>query len=515
MNGRWLPAPGGLTRAQGALLALAVLMPWLGYAGFPLFDLDEGAFTASTSEMFMRGDFLSTWLNGAPRHDKPVLAYWLQAASALALGFNEWGFRLPSVAAGSAWILLVHAFTARVAGREAGVLAGVMVATSLGPLLIAKAATADALLNLCLAGAGYSAWLWLESRTRRWLWLCWASMALGFLVKGPVALVVPAGAVLLYLAWARDAATARAFLLDPRAWALFLLIAAPWFTLLTLRDGPEFLAGFFLHHNAQRFSAPMEGHGGSLLYYLPVLLLSLLPFSGLLVSLAGRWREAWATPWMRFALLWFLLVLLLFSASGTKLPHYIYYGYGGLIPLLAWAACRARHPVALLVPGLAAALLLLLLPDVLQAAAARMKPDYAAAIDALPRHFGWRHTLAFGAALAVLAALTFIRPLAPGPRLALAGLALGGAISLGLLPAVGGLLQAPVRAAGLAARDLEGPLVMVGVNLPSFQTYAGKPVSRRPPRPGDLVLTRARELPALPPHRVVRHFQDFVLTRIQ
>lgn len=501
-------------RAFWPLLLLAVCMPWLGYASFPLFDIDEGAFTASTSEMFMRGDFLATWLNGEPRYDKPVLAYWLQAGAALLLGFNEWGFRLPSVLAGSLWVLVTYAFTARVAGREAGLLAGIMVAASLGPLLIAKAATADALLNLAIAAAGYSAWRWLETRQARWLWLCWGVMALGFLVKGPVAAVVPGGAVALYLALGRDWRGLRDFALDLRAWALFLAIAAPWFVLLTLRDGPGFLAGFFLQHNVGRFTAPMEGHTGAVFYYLPVLLVTLLPFTGLLAVLAARLGDAWRTPWMRFGLIWFALVLVLFSASGTKLPHYLYYGYGGLIPVLAWAAAHARRPRLLLLPAVLAGALLLALPAILAAFADQADADYAHALASLPDYFAWPHQAVFGALVLFSLGLMFLPRLSAGRRLGLAGLALAAAVSLSLLPAVGGLLQDPVRAAGQHARGLSGPLVMAGLHKPSFQTYAGRRVERRAPRSGDLVLTPARHTADLPPHQVLQGFGDLVLVRM-
>ena len=47
----------------------------------PLFDVDEGAFTEATREMFERNDFMTTCLNGSTRYDKPILIYWLQALS--------------------------------------------------------------------------------------------------------------------------------------------------------------------------------------------------------------------------------------------------------------------------------------------------------------------------------------------------------------------------------------------------------------------------------------------------
>ena len=496
-------------------LALALAMPFLGIWAFPLFDLDEGAFTASTTEMFLRGDFLSTWLHGAPRYDKPVLTYWLQALSASLFGFDEVGFRLPSALAACAWIYIVYRHGARSLGRESGVLVAVILAASLGPLIIAKAATADALLNLCLAAAGTAAWRWLDGRRQAWLYLAWIAMALGFLSKGPVALIIPGGTLAVYCLLARDGQALRHFFLDVRAWGVFIVVAAPWFIVLTWRDGPGFLEGFFLKHNLGRFSHAMENHRGSPFYYVPVLLLSLLPFTGLLFSLGASIRAAWERPVLRFGLLWFLLVFALFSASGSKLPHYLYYGYFGLIPALAWSAGRVRHRVAILLPAVLCLAILLVLPELLATQAGRVNQEYAAALANLDVHFGRAYRLGFGLCLALALASLLPAPTPLFSRLAAVGLGTALAASLLLLPAVGGLLQSPVREAGLAARKLPGPLLMLGMNQPSFQTYAGRVVERRPALKGDLVLTPTYRLDRLPPYEQVAGFRDLALVRIR
>ena len=105
------------------LLAVLVLFPFLALGTAPLFDLDEGAFTASTMEMFLRGDFLSSHLLGEPRYDKPILIYWLQAASVSLLGSSEFSWRLPSALASSLWILATHGFVARVRDQRTGLAA--------------------------------------------------------------------------------------------------------------------------------------------------------------------------------------------------------------------------------------------------------------------------------------------------------------------------------------------------------------------------------------------------------
>ena len=90
-----MSSAGAIDRRTLLLLLGLMLLPLAGLGHVPLFDLDEGAFTASTTEMFLRHDFLSTWLMGVPRYDKPVLSYWLQAGSLALFGPHEWAFRLP------------------------------------------------------------------------------------------------------------------------------------------------------------------------------------------------------------------------------------------------------------------------------------------------------------------------------------------------------------------------------------------------------------------------------------
>src|SRR5688572_32552233 len=105
------------TRPLAALTIAAVFASFfLCLGSAPLFDVDEGAFSQATLEMFQRGDFLSTTLNGEPRYDKPILVYWLQAASVVLLGVNEWAFRLPSAICATLWTGLTYAFVKRIYG---------------------------------------------------------------------------------------------------------------------------------------------------------------------------------------------------------------------------------------------------------------------------------------------------------------------------------------------------------------------------------------------------------------
>ena len=160
-NGRWLRPLGWLALA----LPLFAFLVRLGAA--PLFDVDEGAFSEATREMFERGDFLLTYLDGENRFDKPILIYWLQAIGYLLFGATEWAFRLPSALAAAAWSYATWYFARKHFGPDTALAALLVAATALGPFAIGRAATADALLNLLLVLTLFDAWRHLQSGHRQ------------------------------------------------------------------------------------------------------------------------------------------------------------------------------------------------------------------------------------------------------------------------------------------------------------------------------------------------------------
>ena len=85
------------------LTALIGISFFAGLGSAPLFDVDEGAFSEATRVMIASGDYLTTYLNGHPRFDKPVLIYWFQVLSVKTFGLNEFAFRFPSAAASAIW----------------------------------------------------------------------------------------------------------------------------------------------------------------------------------------------------------------------------------------------------------------------------------------------------------------------------------------------------------------------------------------------------------------------------
>ena len=475
------------------LLILTAGLMTLNLNGYLLFDHDEGAFSEATRGMFERGDFLTTYLNDNPRFDKPILIYWLQAASIAVFGTDVWAFRLPSALAGIGWVWAIFAFTRRFTDQPTAVSASLIAATALGINVICHVATADALLNMLLATTLLTMYAWSQSPHKGLLYLVDVLMALGTLTKGPVAVVIPflAGG-LFFIAAGQFRDFLRAIFFVP-GWIVFVVIAVPWYILEYLAQGQAFIDGFFFKHNVNRFNNAMEGHDGGFLFYPLVLPFLLAPFGGLLLRIlpSARALMVGGDKLDRFLWIWFLVVLVLFSLASTKLPHYILYGVTPLVILMArhreWLQSRwlaAVFPLIVLSLLVAFPLLIPVVESRLtnpieiataQRAAVFFDRDFVivAAIGALialavifwPRLKPWQALCASGAAQLILLWFLFV-------------------------PMFSETQQRPVWEAAMFARGLDEPVYTQSVNLPSFNVYLDKVTEKRSLEPGEIGFAR-------------------------
>lgn len=495
------------------LLILLSLISVFGYAaGLPLFDLDEGAFSSATREMLASGNWVSTYLNGVPRYDKPILTYWLQALSVSAFGLHPFSLRLPSCLAALAWIWLSYRFVKEQRNdQEARLLVWLLICLPLASLIF-KAAIADALLNLWLCAACFDSYRYYQQLrlpaatniwARRWLlarislWL-----GLGFLTKGPIAGVIPLLSSLVLFTLSGHGRDWWRAVWHPISLGVFSLIILPWHIAVYQDQGWAFFEGFYLQHNVSRFSSTMESHGGNPLYYLLWLPILLLPFTGVLWRTLTAVRQHWPEPLTIFLLSWFTVVLVLFSLSKTQLPHYLLYGLTPLLILMASQLPRIGR-WSLLGPTLALCVFGLL-PLTFAPAAAHLSKPFDQAVLALAATeytgiFIGLSVLAVGTALALWLwrSQTYLDRLLIGAGASML------TFNFLLLPLIGAAQQEPVRQAALLARTLGGPVVSYGINMPSFSVYRDAIVPRRAPRRGELVFTQVGQeaaLAALPAH---------------
>ncbi|MFT4172550.1 MAG: glycosyltransferase family 39 protein [Rhodocyclaceae bacterium] len=512
-------APEGLSpRGRLLLLLLPLALFALNLAGAPLFDVDEGAFSEATREMFTRHDFISTWLNGSPRFDKPILIYWCQAAFVWLFGPNEWAFRLPSALAATVWAYAAGLFAGRRAGKDAGWMACFVAFTSLGVHVIGRAATADALLNMLLALALFDAWRHLESGARAPLLRSYVWIGLGILTKGPIALLVPGATTLLFCLTSGRMGDWLRSVFHPLGWVILLAITVPWYAAEYHVHGQAFIDGFFFKHNVERFSGPLEGHSGSAFYYVLMVPVLLLPWLAWLVAAAGHLLSDLRDPLRRFLWLWCLFVVVFFSLSGTKLPHYALYGCTPLFVLIALHRHTIRHAWIGALPAFALLIALAGLPTLLGHAVTAgwvTDPYYAAQIARIDSI----SLISYYTVVAVVLIAAILAMAAPRVETwrRVCGVALlqTCALALAVAPLVGELLQGPVKRAALMARDMPEEGVTWNFNVPSFAVYRQQVTPARQPVAGQLAITRADRLPADAPVDVLHREGGVVLVRVR
>ena len=337
------------------LALLAFLTFFLGLGRQAITDSDEGFYAEAAREMVESGDWLTPYFNYEQRWQKPILYYWVTAATYAAAGATEWAARFWSALSGLGLVLLTWHAARRIAGRdETAWLAGAIAATCYGYFAMARLALPDLPLAFCIT---LGIWAALE---RRW-GLAGAATALGFLLKGPVAIAVPA-IVLLPIWWRERRSVSIRFRDVAIAAVVFGLIGLPWYGAMTLEHGAAYLQSFFLGDNLERFATDRFNEPRAIWFYLPVVIGGMLPWSLYLLILPWRSiaavlrRDRHLTDEDWRLLLWAFVPLIFFTVSIGKQPRYILPVLPPLAILLAGAiVTRASGPHGRAERGLAAA----------------------------------------------------------------------------------------------------------------------------------------------------------------
>ncbi len=334
------------------LLVCGCLLLLLGLDDVGLTDRDEGSNAGAAREMLETGDWISPTLNYEPRYAKPALTYWIIGGTYALFGVNDLTARLPSALFGLALLVLQYLFLHRLLGPTPAFCGSLILLLNVEFVGIHRMVLTDPALVFFTTLAAYGFWSGFcrQDRNPRFLWLFYIGTALGTLAKGPLGVIIPLLGVVPYLTLTRQWKT---YFSDGRpllGWTVCFLIAAPWYLAMLAIHGADYAASIQANTTG-RFASPMEGHGGTLLFYFPVLLLGFFPWSGLLP--AGLWQplKEWKSIRMGttdaggerglllFCALWVSGIFLFFTVSATRLPHYILplYPPAALLVAVVWS----------------------------------------------------------------------------------------------------------------------------------------------------------------------------------
>jgi 4-amino-4-deoxy-L-arabinose transferase-like glycosyltransferase len=485
----------------GVLLAV-LLFGDLG--GTPLLDYDEAVYADVSRNMYLDGDWLNPSVDGEPFYEKPPLLYWTQFAGYELFGVGALGARLSTAVSAALLLGLIFLAARRPLGSRVAGLATLVLACCMMFPMLSRVAFTDMLLTflliatLCCLHRAFETWD--DKGGFAWLFAACTAAGLAMLTKGAIGALLPGAAALVALLWSRRLGTVvRRVLWVVPCMLWLLLVGFSWYLMLGLThpDGFEFMVDLFLKHHVGRFSEPMQGHSGPIVYYLGVILVGFLPWSPFLFpalrrgNLTGESDER--KRFLRLFASFAAITLVFFSIAATKLPNYIFPIFPCLALLTADLFVREEPAertgrgwrIAAFVAGGC-----LILHAVLLAGAPFMADIVRNALgETALKEPGLRYPIEFGiwpfvGATVLLATGVLALRSAAGrrPTHVARALALGAVtgslvLALVLLPLYDGACRAPVRNLATRASQLVEPgeeLMLVGLrHCPSISYYSG------------------------------------------
>ncbi len=341
----------------GVFLSLfcGLIFIW-GLEDIPFYTKGQPREATVVWEIYHNGDWILPLRNGHIIPSKPPLFHWLGTSVALTLGqLSEFSIRLPSALLALLGVLLTYRVGVALWGVEAGLIAGLTLATSFEWVRAATTARVDMTLTFFLVAAFLSFWSMYRRQRVGWIealgFFC--LLGLATLAKGPIGAVLPGLVIGVFLCVKRDLRFVRHLPLVTGG-LLFVLIAGSWYALALWYGGEAFYEKQILKENVLRFvssGSAGAGHVHPFYYFVPNLFLGMAPWSFFfppLLYFLYRCRRDWAEKNFTYPIVWIVTIFLFYSASSSKRTVYILPIYPAIALLLgAWWQELRRGEVAL------------------------------------------------------------------------------------------------------------------------------------------------------------------------
>ncbi len=310
------------------LLVLGFIFLMAGNGLLSLTNPDEVFYAQTAREMQQQHSWMTPYLFGAPQFEKPIMTFWLLRLSFDAAGATPFAARFFPAFFGIVGVVGLYylGWLGFRDGRKAFVSAVVLMSCGLyvglsRTVFTDLIFTVFILLSLLAFWWGYA----VEKRRQAGWVLFFAFSALAVLTKGPLGLIIPLSAVLLFLILRREfrLIAGGGF---PLGLALFCLLALPWYVFMVKIYGNAFVHEFFYNDHWRRL-VEAEHLAADTWYYYPLSTVgSMFPWSLFFVAaFAGFARKLrhQAPPFFIFLLSWIAVVFVIFQVAHSKLTSYV------------------------------------------------------------------------------------------------------------------------------------------------------------------------------------------------
>jgi 4-amino-4-deoxy-L-arabinose transferase-like glycosyltransferase len=343
------PISASRTRAVLLLVFVALCAFLPGLIAIPPVDRDEVRYAQASKQMMETGNYLDIRFQEQPRYLQPGGIYWLQVAAAKITGYGPeapiWVYRLPSLVAAAAAVVLTYWLALPLAGEAGAFIAALLIAPAILLGIEARLAKTDAVLLACiLSSTGFLARAYLrQTITLGGGILFWTACGTGILVKGPMIALVVGSTVLTLCVLDRSTAWLKA-LRPVLGLGWLVLMVLPWFIAIAIVSDGEFYRVAIGQSLLGKVAVGQQGHGAPPGLYFLLYWMTFWPAAGLAVTAFPWVWQNRGEPVVRFCLAWLVPTWLVFELITTKLPHYVLPVYPAIATLIALGLVHGRRP---------------------------------------------------------------------------------------------------------------------------------------------------------------------------
>jgi len=207
----------------------------------PPYHADENFYITSSRNMIESGDYITPTYNDQKRFAKPIVFYWLVTSSYKTFGVNLFSARLVSAFFGTLCIPLIFMTAYRLFDYKTAIISALLMPGCYLHFQIARWATTDMALNFFILSTFYFFIQGFQDKLNKntSYYLAYICMGIGFMIKGPIAIIIPALVIGGFLITLRNWEELSRLRLGYGTMILAAIIL-PWFGTMLVIHGDEF-----------------------------------------------------------------------------------------------------------------------------------------------------------------------------------------------------------------------------------------------------------------------------------